>query len=118
MIRICKRFSFDAAHHLPKHLGKCKNMHGHRYFLEITLSGEINEEGMLIDFGELKKIVNEEVIDKYDHQDLNQFWENPTAEIMVWDIAKKLLLSFSKLGMLVEKVRLYETPESYAEWRE
>lgn len=112
MITVTKIFTFDSAHHLPFHKGKCKNLHGHTYKLEVTVCGRPDENGMLIDFGDLKKIVSEKIIEKYDHKNLNEFFEHPTAEIMVGSIALELAETIPGIS----KVRLWETPTSYAEW--
>ena len=117
MLTVCKEFEFHAAHHLPCHDGKCKNVHGHGYVLEVEVAGGLREygpdTGMIIDFSDLKRIVNEEVIEKLDHKNLNDLFENPTAEVMVNWIAGVLSLSLQ-----VIRVRLYETRTSYAEWKE
>ena len=111
---ITKSFSFAGAHHLPKHPGKCKNLHGHEWKLEVTISGQIDAEtGMIIDFSDLKKIVNENVIDKLDHSYLNGIIENPTAEeiaIWIWNHLKE------RLEGLYE-VKIWETPKSFAIYR-
>lgn len=124
MISVCRRFEFHAAHHLPFHTGKCKQIHGHSYFLEVEVTGHIQtrefdkdnpQAGMILDFGDLKEIVNKCVIDKLDHKDLNDLWENPTAEIMVGDIARWIDNAIDYADLL--RVRLWETSNSYAEWR-
>ena len=126
MLSVTKRFEFDAAHKLPYHKGKCVNLHGHLFILDVEVSGEINmiseseEYGMIIDFGVLKNIVNEHVISKMDHSFLNDLFVYPTAEFMVTWIAEKLSREMHSLyaGRLkLVRVRLYETPTSYAEWR-
>lgn len=64
---VSKTFEFSAAHILPNHPGKCKNLHGHNYKVEVKLTGPLNEEtGMVIDFGDLKETVNH-YIDQMDH---------------------------------------------------
>ena len=60
---ITKEFTFDAAHKLDWHQGKCKNLHGHTYKLQVTVVGELNKNGIVIDFGDLKNIVNNKVIE-------------------------------------------------------
>src|SRR3990167_10539328 len=78
---ITKRFEFSYAHILPNHGGKCKRLHGHNAVLEVTVSGEPHgaetyegvrtprsDEGMVIDFGDLKSVVKEAVVDKWDHR--------------------------------------------------
>jgi 6-pyruvoyltetrahydropterin/6-carboxytetrahydropterin synthase len=124
MLTICRRFEFAAAHHLPYYMGKCKQIHGHNYFLEVEVSGPIqtrefdkgnSQVGMILDFGDLKRIINDCVIERLDHQNLNTIWENPTAEIMVGDIAKWIAEAID-YGDVV-RVRLWETSNSFAEWR-
>ena len=72
-IRITKQFDFETGHALYGYDGKCKNVHGHSYKLSVTVIGTpISDNnnvkfGMVIDFGDLKKIVNEEIVDKFDH---------------------------------------------------
>jgi 6-pyruvoyltetrahydropterin/6-carboxytetrahydropterin synthase len=121
MITICKTFEFAAAHHLPYHKGKCKNLHGHNYSLEVEISGPINQEGsekgMICDFGILKTVVTAHILEKVDHRNLNDHWQNPTAENMVIDMAKVLEQYFSGFDITLERLRLWETSNSYAEWR-
>lgn len=133
-IQVVKEFSFDAAHYLPNHAGKCKQTHGHTYKLQVGVSGPIDaDSGMVIDFGDLKKAVNNTVVDKLDHKYLNliidgesggeavpDFPRIPSAENMVIWIVKKLKEEICKQteGMArLTFIRLYETPTSYAEWR-
>jgi len=111
-IKITKIFEFDASHQLSWHEGKCSNLHGHTYKLEVTVSGKLNKNGIVLDFGELKEIVNENVINILDHKHLNFYFENPTAEIMARKIYKKLKTKLPKRVKL-EKVVLWETPTSY-----
>jgi 6-pyruvoyltetrahydropterin/6-carboxytetrahydropterin synthase len=88
MIKLTREFKFDAAHFLTKYHGKCEHMHGHTYRLWVTIEGEIQENGMLLDHGFLKKIVKEQIINRFDHRLLNDTFENPTAEIIakyIWD---------------------------------
>jgi 6-pyruvoyltetrahydropterin/6-carboxytetrahydropterin synthase len=83
---VTKKFSFSAAHHLPNYKGNCANVHGHNYQLEVRVKGEVNTKtGMVIDFRNLSSIVDEAVISRLDHSDLNETIPNPTAEnIAVW----------------------------------
>lgn len=78
-MEVTKIFTFDSAHYLPEHKGKCKNLHGHTYHLHVTVEGEINKEGFVIDFGSLKEIMTP-VIDRLDHGYLNDILENSTCE--------------------------------------
>ncbi|PIR92816.1 6-carboxytetrahydropterin synthase QueD [Candidatus Falkowbacteria bacterium CG10_big_fil_rev_8_21_14_0_10_43_10] len=81
---ITKKFTLDSAHKLINYKGKCKNLHGHTYTLLVTIKGKINKRtGMVFDFGEIKKIVKEKVIDVLDHNYINNFIEQPTAENMI-----------------------------------
>jgi 6-pyruvoyltetrahydropterin/6-carboxytetrahydropterin synthase len=85
---VSKEFTFDAAHFLTKYHGKCEHLHGHTYKLRVTVEGEIQSNGLVLDFKFLKKIVKEKVLNQYDHRCLNDFFENPTAEIVckqIWD---------------------------------
>lgn len=115
-LTICRNFTFDAGHHLPDYNGKCANRHGHRFHLQVEVEGMIQQNGMLIDFGILKKVINAKIIEVLDHSYLNDIIPNPTAEnILAW-IYKQLydLALFSKVTL--SRLRLYETPDSYAEW--
>jgi 6-pyruvoyltetrahydropterin/6-carboxytetrahydropterin synthase len=117
MLIITKRFEFCYGHRLPSHDGKCANQHGHNGILEIEIYGVPEKEGpkagMIMDFGDLKKIVNEQVIEKLDHQYLNDLISFiPTAENLVTWI-KNILFPFLP-GL--RRIRLYETSTSYCEW--
>ena len=123
MLTITKIFEFAAAHHLPYHRGLCKNPHGHNFKLEITVSGEVQKEGpergMIMDFGNLKEAVGWALLD-YDHCNLNDKFDNPTAEIMVRALARYIQNIFyvRKLKTIkIVKVRLWETSTSYVTWR-
>lgn len=111
---IRKIFRFEAAHVLPFHPGKCSRMHGHSYRLEVGVRGPIQTggpaRGMIEDFDEIRRIVREAVIDSLDHQTLNDFIENPTAEHIVMWIWKRLENSLTGLDELV----LWETANSCA----
>lgn len=125
-----KEFTFDAAHYLPEHKGQCKNLHGHTYKLQIGVTRfipfpntQINvNEGMVIDFSDLKQIVKYSIIDHLDHSCLNDVDINgfpsrfPTAENMVfWMVCT--LTEYLPDCFTLTFVRLYETPTSYVEWR-
>ena len=142
MIRITKIFTFETAHVLYNYDGKCKNMHGHSYKLFVTVKGtpinDINnvKNGMVVDFGDIKKIVKEEIVDVWDHavllnaltphkelgEDLAQKGYRviecnyqPTCENMLYEIAEKIknkLPSHVQLAYL----KLHETENSYGEW--
>lgn len=139
-IRITKEFVFDAAHNLPHYDGKCRNIHGHTYKLLVTLIGEPCTDprspkcGMVLDFSDLKQVIKESVVDKFDHalivsadgnfDCLKQFQEEgkfvevpfqPTCENLTAYIAEQLLPKMPE-NVHLYSVRLYETPTSYSEW--
>lgn len=100
-------FTFDSAHFLPDYHGKCENMHGHTYRLRVTVDGKVQKDGMVIDFVELKKIAKEHVLEKLDHQLLNDIIKNPSAEnVAIW-IWEQLKDKFS--GPKLHEVKLWET---------
>jgi 6-pyruvoyltetrahydropterin/6-carboxytetrahydropterin synthase len=106
---IFKEFSFDSAHYLPNVplTHKCREMHGHTYRLTVFLEGRPNmETGWIIDFADLKKIVNK-TLAIIDHKCLNTVTglENPTCEMLaiwIWDRLKKEL-------PILSEIQLYET---------
>ena len=79
---VTRSFTFEAAHQLPWHPGKCRELHGHGYRLEVTVEGPVGPNGMVLDFGEVEAVVKREVIARYDHRYLNEVpgLENPTSE--------------------------------------
>lgn len=81
-----RRFEFEAAHRLPNHPGKCRELHGHSYGLFVRVERPVDEtSGMAIDFSDLKTIVRDRVLSRLDHVYLNDLIKNPTAERMaVW----------------------------------
>lgn len=122
-VLVSKEFTFDAAHHLHNYEGKCKNLHGHTYRAVLGVSGYTDDRGLMLDFGDIKKIWKEKIEIHLDHRYLNETLPpmNTTAEnIVVW-IYEKLdeALQEEQLdnGARVEFIRLYETPTSYAEAR-
>lgn len=91
---LIKEFEFDAAHNLIHYHGKCEKLHGHTYKLVVKLQGEPDSEGMVFDFVELKKLVKERIIDKFDHAYLNDIIAQPTAEniaVYTWNELKDAL---------------------------
>lgn len=123
MISVCKSFSFAASHLLPKHEGKCANLHGHNFELEVMVTlkedyANLNpaEEGMVIDFNALSKIVEENIINGLDHSHLNDYFLNPTAEnIISW--MWQVLLRVLPIHIQLEKLRLYETSKCFVEMK-
>lgn len=121
MITVTRRFDFEAAHKLPNYKGKCHNLHGHTFFLDITVRGTpASTTGMVIDFGLLKQVVEEKVINVLDHQDLNEFLPNPTCELLITYVVSKIIQPLRAYGVELNKVRLYEggKKNSWAEWSE
>jgi 6-pyruvoyltetrahydropterin/6-carboxytetrahydropterin synthase len=140
-IRVTKRFHFEMAHALFQYDGLCRNIHGHSYNLEVTLIGEPKNEpghpkdGMVLDFGDLKKIVKTHIVDRFDHSLMvNSLFSDsqiellkkttnriivvdfqPTSENIVADIAK-ILQQLMPTGVTLFSIRLFETVTSFAEW--
>ena len=143
-MQITTRLEFDAGHRIPNHKSQCLNLHGNSYALEITLSGDIisasdvSENGMVMDFSDVKKIARESVVDVWDHaflvfkEDkvildfLNSlpshktviFPNVPTAENMAAEAFKILKSQYKDTygnHLTLERVRLYETPNSWAD---
>ncbi len=143
-IRITKQFSFETGHALYGYDGKCKNVHGHSYKLSVTVIGSPITDtshvklGMVIDFGDLKKIVKEDIEDVFDHatvfnkntphielaRELEKRGHNvilvdyqPTSENMVIDFAKKIKARLPE-NIRLHSLKLQETETSFAEWYE
>ena len=122
-ISVTKIFKFDAAHFLPEHKGKCADIHGHTYRLEVTVArtdGDVvasgSSAGMVLDFGDLKEIVQREIIEKVDHKMLNDVLPfRKTAENMVVYFYEVLEQQLALLGVEVLKLKVWETQTSYAE---
>ncbi len=118
---VAKTFRFEAAHHLPGHRGKCARLHGHSYRLEIALRGPVKHEpgtsdhGMVMDFEQLSTITRSAIIERLDHQDLNEVTViQTTAENLahwMWDT----LLAAGLPSSLLYRIRLWETESSYVE---
>lgn len=141
IIRLTKEFSFEAAHALGGYDGPCREIHGHSYRLFVTIKGTPStdpmnpKQGMVMDFGVLKKIVNEEIISRFDHalvlrttadeglrRVLSEQFDNvvtveyqPTCENMLDDFAHRLMKRLPE-GVTLHSLRLHETASSYAEW--
>lgn len=141
-IRITKEFKFETAHALKGYDGLCKHIHGHSYELLVTVIGDPIEDksspklGMVMDFGDLKKIVREEIVDKMDHAlvlntDSAQAHKlraqdemfnrvmivdyQPTSEKMLVDFAARIKPRLPQ-GIQLCSMLLRETVTSYAEW--
>ncbi len=109
--RVTRSFSFEAAHQLPWHPGKCRRLHGHNYRLEVTVEGPVGEHGVVMDFDDLAAVVRRELVDRYDHRYLNELLDNPTAEVIAEEAWKRL----EAAGLRLARLRLWETPESSVE---
>ncbi len=111
-VQITKEFGFEAGHFVPNHPKRCKYVHGHSYKLFVTIGGLINESGMVMDFGDLSDIVNG-IIDKFDHGFLNDYFQNPTAEIMAVYL-RNTIESLLPEGVHCDEIKLYETQKCCA----
>lgn len=141
-IRLTKEFSFESAHALDGYDGLCREIHGHSYRLFVTIKGEPSQcednpkRGMVMDFGDLKRIVNSEIIERLDHSFVLRNSEQnaelqrafsakfekivlvdyqPTCENMLADFAERLRRRLPE-GVELHSLRLHETATSYAEW--
>lgn len=108
---VSRTFTFEAAHQLPWHTGRCRNLHGHGYRLVVTVDGPVGDDGMVLDFEELAAVVEREVVSRYDHTYLNDLMENPTAELLAQDIWKSL----EAASLPISRITLWETPRSFVE---
>jgi len=111
---VAKKTSFDAAHWLPGYDGKCANMHGHHWIIEIAVEGEVGADGMVIDFTELKGFLSE-IKETFDHHIINDVITNPTAEnIALWIGEKLVNWESCKIDVKLKWVKVWETENSYA----
>jgi 6-pyruvoyltetrahydropterin/6-carboxytetrahydropterin synthase len=109
--RITCTFTFEAAHRLPWHPGKCRNLHGHSYRLDVSVAGPLDANGVVLDFDTLQDVVRTQVIDEWDHRDLNEVLDNPTAELLA-HLAWELL---EDAGLPLAALRLWETSDSWVD---
>ncbi|MBU1214586.1 MAG: 6-carboxytetrahydropterin synthase QueD [Gammaproteobacteria bacterium] len=143
-MQITRRLEFDAGHRIPNHNSQCRHLHGHRYAIEITLSGEVvttegvSEQGMVMDFSDVKRIAKEQVVDAWDHafivyrndksvlEFLNTIPNHKTVVLDVVPTAENLArVAFDLLDgayqdiygnhLQLERVRLFETPNNWAD---
>ncbi|MGB7650657.1 MAG: 6-carboxytetrahydropterin synthase QueD [Gallionella sp.] len=143
-MQITRRLEFDAGHRIPNHTSQCKHLHGHRYALEITLSGDVidlegeSAQGMVMDFSDVKRIAKSELVDKWDHaflvyrndktvcDFLATLPDHKTVTLPVVPTAENLAkIAFDILNpayqdtygnhLRLERVRLYETPNNWAD---
>ncbi len=141
IVRVTKVFTIDMAHALFGYDGPCKNIHGHTYHLHVTVAGHINttagdaKQGLVIDFGVIKQITVDNVISKFDHAlvlhkdapySIDRFLPENFEKVILLAVqpsCENLMLHFKSLiaadlpaEVKLVKMRLEETPTSYAEW--
>lgn len=113
---ITKQFKFEAAHSLPNHDGKCKNLHGHSYILEVTVTGPIisegSKEGMIMDFSDMSAIVDQEIITQWDHQFLNDLLPFTTS---AENLAHECFARLENAGLPISKIKFWETAKAFVE---
>ncbi len=143
-IEITRRLEFDAGHRIPHHGGHCRHIHGHRYVIEVTVLGQVldhqghGDDGMVLDFGDIKKITNELVVEKWDHAFLvakedeslvNFLASIPGHKTVVMDhiptVENLAQAAFAILAPIfkerfggrlnLSRLRLYETPNCWAD---
>ena len=144
MITITRKLEFDAGHRIPDHKSQCRNLHGHRYTLEVTLVGAVIEEegssdnGMIMDFSDVKALAKEHLVDVWDHAFLAyekdtvvlEFLDSipghktviidriPTVENLAqtaFNILKAAYQDRYGTGLRLQKLVLHETPNCWAE---
>lgn len=130
-----RRIEFDAGHRLQRHESKCRNVHGHRYVVDITCEAtRLDDVGRVIDFAEIKRIVGGWIDDNLDHGFIIETGDpflqgltevdtkvytvpfSPTAENLVVFLADQAQALLRPAGIKVAHVRLYETPNGWADW--
>jgi 6-pyruvoyltetrahydropterin/6-carboxytetrahydropterin synthase len=143
-MRITRRLEFDAGHRIPNHQSQCRHLHGHRYAIEVTVSGDViadegdSEQGMVADFSSVKSLVQKHIVDPWDHAFLAyakdhrvvEFLQSipghrtvlfdapPTAEHLSQAAFRLLEHAFAGAygkRIRVEQVRIYETPNCWAD---
>ncbi|MBH2003668.1 MAG: 6-carboxytetrahydropterin synthase [Sphingobacteriia bacterium] len=139
MLQVTKIFRFETAHAIHGYNGHCKNIHGHSYVLHVTVGSEIGnveflpKPGFVIDFKDLKKLVHSIIVNQFDHhlilsedflaehpntgnpENLIVWKMEPTAENILLYI-RNILLKELPPQILLRKLKIYETSDSYAEW--
>ena len=134
-MKIAKEFKWEMGHHLPEHFGQCKNIHGHSYKMLVEFEGELDKNGMVIDYYDVEKIVNP-IIEKLDHAFLVNKDDKLTIEFLEKLNSKKVVVDFESTAenictyflnqirdadlpanVKAIMVRVSETDEDYAEDR-
>lgn len=137
MTTVTKTVKFDAAHILTNHSGLCKNLHGHTYRVDITVAGGegSSKDGMVIDFKDLKNIATSVICDRFDHSFI--YNSNSAGEVEIASLVEKYAMRTVRLSFrstaenlakyffeelsvhipAVYSVRVWETAESFAEYK-
>ncbi len=105
---------FDSAHKLPWHEGKCSNLHGHTYQVEVTFEGKLNKNGIIEDFGSLKFRLNQ-TSDYFDHKYLNDIIDNPTVERLAQAYWEKLKRNLFPYSVKIIKIKVSEGLNNWTE---
>ena len=126
-ISITRRLEFDSGHRIPNHDGQCKHLHGHRYAIEVTLTGEVADhpgkadDGMVLDFGDIKRLTNQYVVEPWDHAFLVAKEDEGLVAFLATlpnhkTVVMQPVFSKSFSGRLeLSALRLYETPNCWAD---
>ncbi|MDB5824407.1 MAG: queD [Herminiimonas sp.] len=144
MLTITRKLEFDAGHRIPDHKSQCRNLHGHRYTLEITLAGNVisqegsSDNGMIMDFSDVKALAKQHLVDVWDHAFLAYAKDTvvleflaslpdhktviidciPTVENLArtaFDLLKAVYRDHYGTGLHLQKLVLHETPNCWAE---
>lgn len=141
MITCTRRLAWDAMHRIPRHESKCAAFHGHRYTADITcVAGELDDRGRVVDFGVIKERVGTWIDDHWDHTAILMdgdpdpgvqaiaasnaahgrpvYWTQapPTAEVLAAELARVAQQLLADTGVTVVRLRIWETPNGWAEW--
>ena len=117
--RVTCTFRFEAAHRLAWHPGRCRNLHGHSYRLDVSVEGPLDANGVVLDFDELDAVVRREVIDRFDHRHLNvdcpEFAGlNPSVENIARVCHGLLAAPCAAAGAELDHVTVWETEKTSA----
>lgn len=108
---LSKKVGIDAAHYLPNYSGKCANMHGHHWVVEVAVEGEVQDDGMILDFVELKRFL-QSIEEEFDHKLLNLIITNPTAENICIYIRRKFDMWSWTRNIKFGYLKVWETEDS------
>ena len=144
MLTITRRLEFDAGHRIPDHKSQCRNLHGHRYTLEITLAGKVidiegsSDNGMIMDFSDIKALAKQYLVDVWDHAFLVYAKDKPVRDFLAglqdhktvvidriptvenlartaFDVLDTVYKDAYGTGLHLHKLVLHETPNCWAE---